>query len=153
MEKCLGLGFSVSCFLGCLVSWLLGFGFLGFKDFGFLVSKNFGFLVSKIIGFLVSRILGFKVSKIYRISRSCFLEEIDIMSKISKNLKTDVHNCCMPVFSETVIWDSQFFEIYKQNVFKQCSRIFLDLFKYPGVSKNKNKWFWGSGTRSKIPKS
>ena len=58
------------------VSWFLGFWFLGF---GFL-----GFVVSEFLGFKDSWFLGSKVSKICQMSISCFLEEIDPISKISK---------------------------------------------------------------------
>ena len=31
--------------------------------------------------------------------------------------------------------------------------VFLDCWRYSGVSKNENGWFWGSGTCPKVPKS
>ena len=31
------------------------------------------------------------------------------------------------------------------NTFKMVPGISLDLFRYPGVSKNKKSWFWGGG--------
>ena len=40
------------------------------------------------------------------------------------------------------------------NIFQACIGIFLIfLLRHPGLSKNKNKWFLGWGTRPKIPKS
>ena len=57
-------------FLGFLVSW----------------SLTFGFLVSwcVVVGFLVSWFRGFLVSKKYQLYMSCFLEDIDLVSKIFK---------------------------------------------------------------------
>ena len=73
--------------------WFVGFGFwflapwfLVSKILGFLVSKILRYLVSEFIGFLVSKFLGFKVSKLYQISISCFLEDIDRISKFLKKL-------------------------------------------------------------------
>ena len=64
-----------------MVSWLLGFWvswFLGFK-----VSRFLGVWFP---GFLVSKFQSFKVPKIYQMSISCFLEDIDPVSKVPKNL-------------------------------------------------------------------
>ena len=60
---------------GFLVSWFLAF----------LVSKFLGFKVDWFLGFKVSWLLGFKVPQIYHMSMSCVLEDIDPISKISKN--------------------------------------------------------------------
>ena len=56
------------------------------KLIGFNVSKFLGLNRFWLLGFLVSRCLGFKVSKIYQIPISCFLEDIDLVSKIFKTL-------------------------------------------------------------------
>ena len=53
---------------------------------GSLVSWFLGSLVVKFLGFKVSSLLGSKVSKIYHISISCFLQDIDPISAIFKNL-------------------------------------------------------------------
>ena len=66
-----------------MVSWFLGFKVSWFLDFK--VSWFQSFLVSKFLGFNASWFLGFKVSEIYQIAISCFLEEIDPISKIFKN--------------------------------------------------------------------
>ena len=70
-----------------LVSWFLGF----------LVSLFLGFNVCWFLGFLVSKLQDFQRLKMeltfflkivflyYHISISCFLEDIDLISKISKN--------------------------------------------------------------------
>ena len=43
-------------------------------------------------------------------------------------------------------------DIYRNYHFRKGLGIFLDYLKYPDVSKDANKWFWGSGTRPKILK-
>ena len=83
------LGFLVPWFLGSLVSQFLGFVVSWF--IGFLVSWFLGFRVSWLLGsrvacYKVSWFLGFKVSKICQMPISCFLEDIDPISKIVKNL-------------------------------------------------------------------
>ena len=72
-----------------MVSKLLSILVSGFQSFlavrfqSFLVSGFQSLLVSKALGF---KIIGFKVSKIHQMSISCFLEDIDPISKVSKNL-------------------------------------------------------------------
>ena len=66
-------------------------GFLGFlvsQFLGFKVSRFQSFLVSKLRGFKVAWFLGFDVLMFpyYQNSISCFLEDIDPVSKIFKNL-------------------------------------------------------------------
>lgn len=58
-------------FLGYLVSWLLGVSFIGF-----------------LVCLFVSKLQSFKASMIpnYHNSIPCFLEDIDSISKLSKNL-------------------------------------------------------------------
>ena len=68
----------------------MGVGLLGGRG-GFLVSRFQSFLDSKFLGSLVSEFrglefLGFEVARIYQMSISYFLEEIDAVSKIFKNL-------------------------------------------------------------------
>ena len=91
------LGFLVSCSF-----WLPVFFF--FLVVGFLVSKMFGFWNSKITGLLVPKSLGFLVSEfqIFEVSKfqclkdsmvpyyqkiiSCFLEDLDLIFEIFKNV-------------------------------------------------------------------
>ena len=64
-----------------------------------------GFLVAKILGFLVSWFLGFLVSKFQRFTKkhmSCFLDDIDLISKIFKVYQTDRRDFSAPVFSIVV---------------------------------------------------
>ena len=68
----------VSWFLGC---WCSVFGFR----------------------FFVSWFLGFEVSKIYQVSISCFLIDIDLISKPFKMFQTNLHHLSAPVFSKNVI--------------------------------------------------
>ena len=131
---CWFLGFLVSKFLGFLVAWFLGFlvskfiGFLASKFLGFKVSRLRSFLVSKFLGFKVSWLLGFKVSKFqsFKVSMipyyqnliSCFLKEIDPISKLFKNLldgSSGFVGACL--FYKIKVFDFQFFEISKPNMF------------------------------------
>ena len=89
----------VSWFLGFVVSW-----FLGLFSFWFL-----GCLIYWFLGFLVSKFLGFKVSKIYKMSISCFLEDIAPISKISKNLvdgSPGIVGTCLLAFSKRTIYET-----------------------------------------------
>ena len=45
-----------------------------------------GFKVFRLLGFWVSKFLGFKVPKIHQIAISCFLEDMDLLSNIPKNI-------------------------------------------------------------------
>ena len=91
--------------------------------------------------------LGFKISKITRLQFSCFLEDIEPISKIFKNILDGSSGLL-----GTSIFQNQFgspkwkFNNNRENCFFIC-------FSSPGVSKNKNSWLWGSGTRPKVPKS
>ena len=81
-----------------VVSWLLGF--LVSMILGVVVPKFFSFLVSKCLGFRNSRLLGLEASKIQKITQSawktlvpyyqttisCYLVDIDPISKIFKHL-------------------------------------------------------------------
>ena len=59
----------------------------------------------------------------------------------------------MPVLSKSSKNGSPtFWKSIKQNRFEERSCVF-DFVRYPGVSKDKQYWIWGSGTRPKIPKS
>ena len=70
-----GAGVGLGILRGRVVSWFLGFLFVWLFCFGFL-----GCLV------LDFCFLGFKGSKIYQISISCLLMDIDLISKLFKNL-------------------------------------------------------------------
>ena len=89
-------GVVVSWFRSFLVSNLLGFvvsEFLGFLLFWFLgckVSWGRSLLFSKCPGFLVSKFLGFTVSEVHHGSISCFLDDIDPISKMIKMLGRSV---------------------------------------------------------------
>ena len=72
-----------------------------------------------------------------------FLEDIYLISKIFAILLNGSSGFVSPIFS-------QIDEIYKNNMFN--IRHFA-YFLHPGVSKDKNSWFWESGTRPEIPKS
>ena len=75
------------------------------------------FKVSWFQSFSVSKFLGFKVSKICQISISCFLDDIDPISKIFKNLSNGssefVGARLLEVFK---MLDSQHFEIYQHDI-------------------------------------
>ena len=66
------------------------------------VSWFFGVLVSKFQGVKVSWFLGFEVSMIpyYQKSTSYFLEDIDPISRFSRNFKTDLPGLSVSVFSK-----------------------------------------------------
>ena len=52
--------------------------------------------------------------------------------------------------------DAKIWSAMLSNSHKICPANDLSASNYlwnPGVSKDKNKWFWGSGTRPEIPKS
>ena len=62
--------------------------------------------------------LGFKVSKVYKIPISCFLIDIDPISKISKMYLAGLHNVPVPLFSKIVKnIGFQNFEICKNGMF------------------------------------
>ena len=94
-----------------------------------MVSRILGFLVPKFIGFKVSGFLGFKVSKIYQISISCFLIDVGPISKVFKIL----------LYASSGCFGARLFQGF-----------LLISLRYPGVSKDKDSWFWGSGTREQI---
>ena len=96
--------------LGC---WLLGCWFLG--------------SLARFLNFLVvgSWFLVFLVSEISRMSISCFLEDIDLISKLFKV----VFNGSSSFVSENanfVVFQS--FETYKHNIFEKVPGMFLNLF-------------------------
>ena len=94
------------------------------KCFGFLV---LGFLVSC---FLVYWFIGFKVSKIYQISISCFLIDIDHISKLFKILLNGSAGFFGATFSKIVNkWIYDFFTFVKIYIFLQYDPgFFLDFF-------------------------
>ena len=65
---------------------VLGFLFVSFLVSCFAVSWFQSVLASWFQSCLVSKFLGLKVSNIYRISMSCFLEDVDAIPKSLKNL-------------------------------------------------------------------
>ena len=83
-----------------------------------------------------------------------YLEDIDPVFKISRKVKTDLHDLPVPIFSKKIIM-SAFRDVdsYKHNMFRKIIGIVPGFSKYLGVPKNRNSWLWGSGTRPKIPKS
>ena len=74
-------GFLVSSFLGFNASWLRSF------------------LVSWFLSFSVSWFLGFKVPKNYQVPMSCFLEAIDPIFQICRNLLDG-----SPIFVDTCVF-------------------------------------------------
>ena len=63
------------------------------------------------------------------------------------------HHCSARVFSKKQTCDLLSFEIYKKQILKMFQGLFLILFGYPGVSKDKHNWLWGEMMGSKIQKS
>ena len=127
------LGFLVSWFLGSLVSWLLVPWFSG--------SWFLGFLVSKFLGLLVSKFQSSKDSMIpyYQTSISCFLENIDPISKIFKQY-LDGYSCffghpSFPIFFNR--FDFHFLRFVDNDCCENYSLFFLAYLTYPGVSKDK----------------
>ena len=59
----------------------------------------------------------------------------------------------MPVFSTLSNMDVRNVDIYKIIFVETVPEIFLILFRYPGVLKDKHNWLGEPGTRPKIPKS
>ena len=116
-----------------LVSWFQSF--LVSKFLGFKVSWFQSFLVSKWLGFLVSKLFGLSISWLHFLqnnscfvdryrsplfskSMSCFLEDIDLVFKILKNFKTDLHDFPVPIFSNIFkLLDFRNAEISKNNIF------------------------------------
>ena len=108
-----------------------------------------GFLVSWFLGFRVSWCLGFKDSKnpfmclkdIWSIlphSHFMFLIDIDRASKIFKIIldgSVEIFGPCL--FENCQNMDFRNCWIYKITLFKNGPGIFLDFFRYPGVSKDK----------------
>ena len=95
-------------FLGFLFFGFLAFGFL---VVGFLVSRFLGLSVSKFFGFLVSWFQTFEVSMIqyYRNSISCFLEDIDFISKMS-NISLD---------GSSIIFGTRILRYFQNNGFQE----------------------------------
>ena len=159
--KC--LGFLVSWFLGLLLSWCLGF----------LVSWCLSFLVSivlasKLLCFLVSKFLGLKVWKFqhlfnfslgdivpyYQISISCFQEYVGSVSEIFKNWLDESTGLFGPrLFQHFLLL--LIFKVFDNYIKITCKARwnFFVFPKFPGVSKDRYKWFSGSGARSEITKS
>ena len=119
-------GFLVSWFLGCLVSW-------------FFVSWFLGFLVSWFQRFLVSWFQNFNdsVMPYDQTSISCFLIDIDLISKIFRICYLDLHHFPVPVFSKIDKFVEFQFLIFIQHILKIIQWVFLVSFRYPGVSKKK----------------
>ena len=111
-------------------------------------------VLMRLYGFMAVWFYGFLVSQNYQMSMSCYLIDVCPMSMIFKIL---LNGCSSFVgarlFENVNILDFQNFEIYKNNTLTNVPVMFLDLFRYPGVSKDKSYWFWGSWTRPKTPKA
>ena len=120
---------------GFVVSWFLDF----------LVSKFYGFLV---FGFLVSKFQGFTKFPFY-----AFRKILLSYPSSSRFYQTGLRDFRSQSFSTSIQLDSLNFEIWKTDNFKNVPDMFLIISRYPGASKDNNIWFWGSGTRHKIPKS
>ena len=133
LEKCIDLVISWFFFSWFWASVFQNFWILGFKDSKFLL-----ICVWKIFG------------PYYQISISCFLVDIGPISNIFKMLLNGSSGFRHPSFQKLQKWISGIVITIKI-IFKSSS-VFLDLFRCHGVSKDE-KWFWGSGTRSKVPKS
>ena len=147
------LSFFVSSFLHFIISSFLHFSLFSFLHF---VSSWFlRFFVSSFIRCFVVLFLRCFVSSVYyKIFISCF--QVDI-GRISKNFKKFLdwsswfsggrlfHFC-----KTSNLWN---FEISKNNIVPKGFAIFLNYLRYPGVSKDKDYWFWEPWTRPEIPKS
>ena len=91
----------------------------------FVRSWFLGFLVSKLLGFKFSWSQSFKVPYIHHISMSCFLEDIDLISKILKNLLDGSFGFSgTRLFPKNKMSDFPHFEIYKKKRF-EIIRYFL----------------------------
>ena len=102
------------------------------------------------IGFKVSRFQSFKASKIYQMSISCFLEDIDLISK-TYNISQFVGARLFQNVQHVGFSSFRFIKII--TLFKNDLNVVFDDLEDSGVSKNKNSWLGGSGTRPKIPES
>ena len=68
--------------------------------------------------------------------------------------RPDLHHVSVPIVSQNVkISEFQNSEVHKNNMFKNVWGRVLVYFRYSGVCKDKNNWFWGLVTCSKLPKS
>ena len=115
-----------------MASWFLGSWFLGFLISWLLVSwfQSFKDLPNSISGLLID------IDPIFEI----------LLDRAAEYFGARLFgNCQNTGFA--------FFEIYTNNISTMFQGCFLNLFRYPGVSNDKNSWFWGSGTRPEIPKS
>ena len=132
---------------GFLASWFLGFWFLVHWD---LAS---GRLVYWFLGFknlLCSRRI---FVTYYQTFISCLQINIGPISNISKVLLDGPSRFVSVHLSKTVKQIRlQHFEIYENPILKMIPG-FSWFFRYHGVSKDRNKWFWCSGTRPKHMKS
>ena len=89
----------------------------------------------------------------YQKSISCFLIDIDPISKIPEICLNRSSSFSVPVFFKIVnIYCFQNVDIYKDHVFVM-PQFFLFFSKCPCVSKDKHSWSWKVWTRSKISKS
>ena len=135
---------------------------------GFPWEKFLGFLVSKFLGFLVSKFLGFEVSWFRNLSVTTFQRLTKCPFHVFWRILIPYPNFQQFIWRIVGICSGaclfQYFhfleipklEIYDKSISETYLGIFLDCLRYPGVSgvsKDTHKWFWGSGTRPKIPKS
>ena len=88
---------------------------------------------------------------------SCFLEYIDPLSKILKNLLYGSSGISGPRFFQLVKhMDFGNFDMYKNTIcfiVLNDLGVFLNVLSSPGVSEDTNSLLCGSWTRPKIPKS
>ena len=97
------LGFLVSWLLGFLVYWCLGvlvLWFCGFMVYGFMVLWFCFFVILWFYGFIVLWFCDFMVFKNYKISIPCVQEGIHPISKVSKILLDGSSGFAAPAFSQ-----------------------------------------------------
>ena len=75
-------------------------------------------------------------------------------SRFSRSIETNLHDLLCPSFpTNSKFWISHILIFTTILFFQKRAGVFLDLLRYPGVSKDRWYWFWGSGTCPKIQKS
>ena len=134
------------------VSWFLGFWFFVF----FSQVSFFGFKVYWFQSFVASWFQRFKISRIpyYQKSVSCFLEDLDPHIPDFQNpIRRIIGSFGPPFFPTTSIFGFPKHDICKMIFSESELGVSCFVLRYPGVSKNKIKWFWGSGTRPGLLKS
>ena len=136
-----------------LVSWVLVSCFFGLLAFGFLVSWFFvpWFKRSCFLGFKNPPMFFKRSVPYYQFPISCFLTDIDVISKISRIL-SDGSSSFIGARLFFFIW-SPTISIFINILFLKTPQEFIVFFRYLGVSKDKNSWFGGLVTGSEIPKS